>query len=387
MNSRQCRVAVVLAALVSAPLRSSAQTGCSGAVKDLQQQTRALAAEARGMGKAFLVYDGLDVTVDHALTSYGKRFDQLAASKTDSAAPGVKLVRDQQTWQKAVFDWEERLKGWGEGISGFKNCMKNPDCSTLDWIREHEVFNKAFTDWLKSIGDGGFEKVTERVEKASELLKNYTAKVGSTATGAMNTALECMRTDIAQARTADSEGARTAAGRPPATPKEATPVVTKGGGGAVKAAAMLLIIGGGIAGGAAIASKAGGDSAGTSSGSSSSGGSGGGATGMSFVNATITCSFNGVIYNRCDGNISVTVRNSIPAGTALRLAGGGGSWFGVNVTTSAALPGTLSLQFTGITGPGSQACPSPITSLVLTSAGGGTTYATAGGFSISINCR
>lgn len=275
MNSRLCRVAVALVVFpASAPL-VHAQSSCSTAASGLQKEIRALHDEAQGLGGAFLVYDGLDVTASAALGKVGKRFDDLGKSKSDPAAPAVKLVRDAQERHKALTDWDERLKRWGEGIAGYKNCLKNPNCSFLDWMRENEIINKELADWLKSIGEGGLEKATERVERASELLKNYTAKVGNAATGAMKTAIDCARADVQAAQNAQTaatqEAVRTAAARPTPRPSapSPTPVIQKrgGGGGAGKAVAAVLIVGGAVGGGLALASKA----AENASGSSGSG--------------------------------------------------------------------------------------------------------------------
>jgi hypothetical protein len=222
------------------------------------------------------------------------------------------------------------------------------------------------------------------VERAGELLKNYTAKVGNAATGAMKTALECMRADTAQAQVAaDQAAVQTSPGRPQPRPSEpkVTPTVEKGGGGGAGKVVGGLILVGGIAAGAKYAANKAAELNGSSESGSSSGSSG-----MSLVSSSITCSFNGIIYNRCDGEITLNVRNSVSSNTSLRLVAGS-SWFGVNKTTTTSLPGTITFLLNSITGPGSQTCPGPLTSLQLVATSTQNTLAVLNGISIPINCR
>jgi hypothetical protein len=181
------------------PQGSSVASDCSQIVDDIQRETRSFHSEAQQFGSKFV----WDEAIDGAFDAFGKRLDGLDASDPVSAA--AKGFREAEEAGKRLQSWDERLKRWGAGISGYKNCMKNPGCSFVDWLKEHEVINKEFAEWLKSFGGEPLEKTTERVEKASEFLKSYTAKVGSTATGTMASAAKCMADYSPRSQSASSQ--------------------------------------------------------------------------------------------------------------------------------------------------------------------------------------
>jgi hypothetical protein len=359
------------------PQGSAVASDCSQVVDEIQRQTRALGSEGQQLGKEFLRSEALDGSLD----AYRKRLDALDASDAVSAAS--KGFREAEEAGKQLQSWDERLKRWGAGISGYKNCMKNPGCSFADWLKEHEVINKEFADWLKSFGGEPLEKTTERVEKASELLKNYTAKVSSTSTGAMASAAECMADHSPRSQSASGQEpasiAQTPAKQEPApiaqTPaKDASPP-KKGMSPVARVGLATGAVLGGLYAGKYLA-----DQYATLDGDT------GGSAGMTLeAPAVITCIYNaGGVLSTCSGNILVKIDNKVAAGSTLRLTGAA---FGGNRTISTSLPGSINFFLTG--GAGGTSCPGPVTSLALLnlSVSTSTVIASAGGFTIPVTCR
>jgi hypothetical protein len=342
--------------LVAIPQGSAVASDCSQLVDDIQRETRALHSEAQQLGSKFVWDEALNGSLD----AFKK---QLPASKG---------FREAEEAGKRLQSWDERLKRWGAGISGYKNCTKNPDgCSIADWIKENEIINKEFTDWLKSFGGEPLEKTTERVEKASELLKNYTAKVGSTATGTMASAAKCMADYSPRSQSASGQEPEPASiAQTPA--KDASPP-KKGTG--------TKIIVGTLAGTAAAAgalyfanqyAALDGDT--------------GGSGGMTYLDSQgIVCLYNaGGLLSNCSGNVLVNITNKIAVGSTIRLSG---SFWGGNRTTSTSPPGSINFFLTG--GTSGTSCPGPLTSLALInlSESTSTVIASVGGISIPVTCR
>jgi hypothetical protein len=247
--------------------------------------------------------------------------------------------------------------------------MKNPGCSFADWLKEHEVINKEFADWLKSFGGEPLEKTTERVEKASELLKNYTAKVGSTATGAMASAAECMADHSPRSQSASGQEPVPVAQTPA---KGAAPPKKRMG-----PVATTVLVGGTLAAGA-VAAKYYADQVASLDGGGESGSMTLGAAGV------ITCLYNaGGVLSNCSGNILVNITNKIAIGSTLRLSG---SFWGGNRVTEKSPPGSINFFMTGGAG---TSCPGPLTSLALVnlSVSSSTVIASLGGISIPVTCR
>ena len=180
------RTLVVLVSLLLArPGISLAASDCSQQIDDIQRHLQLFDREARPLGTGFLRDDGLGV----ALEAFKKPLDRVSSS--DRLSPGWRGLPEAQDAKNKLQAWDERLKRWGEGIAGYKSCLKNPVCSIGDLIEGHEISNREFAVWLKSFAEEGLEKATENLEKASEIVKNFTARVGSATTGAMASVLMC----------------------------------------------------------------------------------------------------------------------------------------------------------------------------------------------------
>ena len=360
------------------PQGSAVASDCSQLVDDIQRETRAFHSEAQQFGSKFV----RDEAIDGVFDAFGKRLDGLDASDPVSAAS--KGFREAEEAGKRLQSWDERLKRWGETVSGYMNCTKIPAaCSIADWIKDHEIFNKEFTDWLKSFGGEPLEKTTERVEKASEFLKSYTAKVGSTATGTMASAAKCMADYSPRSQSASGQEPAPIA-QPPAKQEPAPTAQTPAKDASPPKKGMSPVARVGLATGAVLGGlylgKYVADQYATLDGDT------GGSAGMTLeAPAVITCIYNaGGVLSNCSGNILVKIDNKVAAGSTLRL---NGAAFGGNRTISTSLPGSINFFLTG--GAGGTSCPGPVTSLALLnlSVSTSTVIASAGGFTIPVTCR
>ena len=160
--------AAAVAVTLFSPLLVEAQPACSRSIDEIQAQLRAFDQAARPLGPGFLKDDGLATTLE----TFKKLPD---GARTPRTASGLTVEDAKGRLQR----FDQRVRRWDEVFASYARCLDNPACSIGDVIKAQEAIDPKLADALKSLSEVGLEQATQRLEKASGILRAFTAGAGS----------------------------------------------------------------------------------------------------------------------------------------------------------------------------------------------------------------
>ena len=235
---------LVVAADWTAPSSALAQAGgnCSQVVSQIARQHAAFQKEAEKQG--------LDYLSDEAFSHATGAVEPLL-----EGAPMLAHAAEVKGYKEAFENWDETCKRHQVTFQDIIDCNNNKPkgCNLQELVKRQ---SRAFRDWFTASASDGIPAAMERVRKASALLKNYTARLGSSAEGSMSAAVECLNSYQERAQQlADPVDAGTppAGSNPdaPAAPPASEPV-PKTGGYSAGTRAVIALAAAGVGVGAAV---------------------------------------------------------------------------------------------------------------------------------------
>lgn len=183
--------------------------------------------------------------------------DVTGASLTDikstlSGKPDQVITSHVQEMKEQIDGWVETAKNYKVAMDDILTCLNTKGCSMIELAKRQ---NAALSKWIKSLGDEGLTKASERVKEASSILQSFNNKALNMATGTMTRAANCIA-DKTQAPASTSAGAvdlrgTAADGAKQAAPRGAAPAQPTAGGGPSlgKALGVTALGAGAVAGG------------------------------------------------------------------------------------------------------------------------------------------
>ena len=305
--SRSFPLALIIVVLVSVPFstRLSAQS-CEQELARQDAALRQFDADARREGIGFLIDDVRRTALDEV----GKR---LKGDATADAAREIKARWDE--YQSYV----DQGKTFQTVASELSRCLRSAQGGCLAQIKESVQrhteatrlaarIGEAVQKWIDSLGNDAISRASERVDRASGILQNFTSRAGNAASVAATQGINsCLRDFDRRVQQAQNQVTPATTRTPPPVARQPTKGMSTG--------TLVAIVGGiGAAAGTAIYAKGViADATGTGTGGD------GGSSQVRLVNgnAAIQCSRVGgaSLQSLCTGPIILDVGNVFSAGT------------------------------------------------------------------------